>query len=144
MALNYAVEKVNYAEDQSFAHLILYVHVTHKTAQAGSVLGAALGCLIGLVRREPFVAIKTGANLGLLSGLALGPAMTWGKMRTAQHEIEWQDRAWRLQRNQTQNIMDVGSEVGLAAALLVGGSPYTGLGVGIGSIAGLATKKFLM
>jgi hypothetical protein len=93
-----------YAEDQKNASEILYFHGVLKGIQTGSIVGFGLGSLIGLVRKQPVIAnaVKSSA-VGLCLGSMIVPAMVYAKMKDKEL-IEFQDRAWRIQRNQSQNV----------------------------------------
>lgn len=69
------------------------------------VLGCALGAVTGLLRKgRPIRRLAVqGTSIGWLSGSAVGAMATWGRMR-GREEIEWKDRAWRLQRNMGQQV----------------------------------------
>lgn len=96
-----------YAEDQPNAHAILYLHVMRASAMSFTFI-SALRYPVSLIRntrrqvplsRHTIVAntIKSSGR-ALVIGSVAGAVMTWGRMR-GKEEIEWQDRAWRIQEN---------------------------------------------
>ena len=119
-----------YAEDQPNAHAILYLHVARAAAMSGSFLSlfsATASLLVSKYRRPTPITMPTLASRllthsgrGLLIGSVLGVAMTYGRM-FGKEEIEWQDRAWRLQENKGEEDTDVVTfEAAAAGAVLAG------------------------
>ena len=138
----------DYADDQKNSGLILYTHVAHKGAEVGCVLGALAGVFLhwrlsrsgstSSIHSTVVGQVNKVGLLGLGLGTLAGLAMTRHRMSTRQTPIEWQDRAWRLQRHPTQNVIDAGADVGLAVGVLVG-QPV--LGVLGGLVGGFATSR---
>lgn len=105
-----------YAEDQPNAQAILYLHVARATAMSGSFLSLFTAPASLLVTRyRHAVPITPSALLsrllihsgrGLVIGSVLGVVATYGRM-FGREEIEWQDRAWRLQENKGEEDTDV-------------------------------------
>lgn len=144
-----------YAEDQTAAHAILYLHVIRASAMTFSFLSLPLTgitLLTSRVRDQPVnmhIAISrilTNSARGLVLGAVAGVAMTWGRMR-GREEVEWQDRSWRLLENkgevdtdwETIGATGVGAVAGVAAArrgvvpVGVGRAALGGAGVGLSS-----------
>lgn len=105
-----------YAEDQPNAHVILHVHVARAAAMSASFLSLVttpVSLLISKYRYNTPITLSTviprlltHAGRGLVIGSVLGVAMTSGQM-LGREEIEWQDRAWRLQENKGEEDTDV-------------------------------------
>lgn len=121
-----------YAEDQTNAHAILYLHVMRASAMTFSFLSlpyTGLSVLTSRLRKQPpgntSILTRTLLNSGrgVVFGAVAGVAMTWGRMR-GREEIEWQDRSWRLLENkgevdtdwETIGATGIGALAGVAAA----------------------------
>jgi len=156
-----------YAEDQTLSKTILTTHVLTRGFQTGSIIGAALGPPIYLVRRsnlvsqkypklsipqKPFTSLAPkslamvtirSAGIGSVVGTVLLSVGLISLMR-GKKEIEWKDRSWRLLENKFQVEVDdftyFGAAVGAISAV-----PYRSvlgwkgsLGVvALGSVGGL-------
>lgn len=144
-----------YAEDQVYAHSILYLHVMRASSMSFAFL-STLQIPITLFRnrRAPIdratLLVRTLRTSGraFALGAAAGAAMTWGRMR-GREEIEWQDRSWRIIENEGEVKTDwatIGAAgVGAAASLVAvrrgalpisTGSAVLG-GVGLGASMGV-------
>lgn len=96
-----------YAEDQPYAHSILYLHVMRASAMSFSFFSLAqfpASLISARYNKRPIDyklilarTLKT-ASRGLVLGTVAGVAMTWGRMR-GRKEIEWKDRSWRILEN---------------------------------------------
>jgi hypothetical protein len=96
-----------YAEDQTNAHSILYLHVMRASAMS-STFFALFRIPITLASARyrqmpinmPVLVARTLQSSGraFIAGGLIGGLMTWGRMR-GREEIEWQDRAWRILEN---------------------------------------------
>lgn len=139
-----------YAEDQPNAHAILYVHVVRATAMTSSLVGYITAPSSLLIARyhharpitsTAFVSrLLTHSGNGLAIGSVIGVAATYGWM-FGRNEVEWQDRAWRLQENAGENGTDVVSLRAAAAGAVVAGlaargGRLGGLGVGRAAFGG--------
>ncbi|KAH9874972.1 hypothetical protein J1614_004460 [Plenodomus biglobosus] len=96
-----------YAEDQPYAHIILYLHVMRASAMSLSFLSIfqfpvslVASRLRGTSLPHSTLVAHTlkMSGRGLILGTAAGAAMTWGRMR-GMEEIQWQDRTWRVLEN---------------------------------------------
>jgi hypothetical protein len=114
-----------YAEDQPSARTILYTHVTRASAMSFAFIGALTAPASLAISRyrtgttpnlTPVLLKHTGR--GMLIGAVAGPLMTWGHMR-GREDIEWQDRAWRLQENRGEVDTDVWVAGSMAAGAVV-------------------------
>lgn len=138
MVLEY-FPKTEDAEEQRNSQAILYLHGVHKGTQAGSMLGFAIGGMSSFFTKKPFIQqASSGAGKGLFVGALCLIPMIAGRMR-GKEEIEWKDRAWRLQRNENQLLVDKFCDFGIVSGLIVG--PAAGLsmlsGAGVGCLAAL-------
>jgi hypothetical protein len=116
----------DYPEDQKYSRNILYTHVALKGMQLGAVGGMVLGGLVGLVLRKRIVgSAMMFSNKGAFLGPFLTTAMLYQKMKDSD-EMGWNDRAWRLQRNEKQNTIDV-----FTVLLGLAGYPFRSSGLGI-------------
>ncbi|KAJ6260883.1 hypothetical protein Dda_3544 [Drechslerella dactyloides] len=142
----------DYAEDQKLPHFILTTHVIHR----GMPIGAFISSVIPLTSRYilrrpaakmlPFSTMLLRSNsTGLLVTSGLMVAMTWGRM-AGRPLIEWQDRSWRLLRNEGQCQLDDFSAAGGVTGAVVGLATRGSLpfwrgvvgGFGLGTLAGTA------
>lgn len=107
------------AEEQKNAETILYTHCAHKGMQVGAGVGSILGVLIHFFGRRNVNShpIRFLSNLGAVVGPLASMGLCYGMM-AGKEKIEWQDRAWRLQRNQRQITTDRCSEGALLGGLL--------------------------
>ena len=96
-----------FAEDQPYAHAILYLHVMRASAMSFSFLSLSeLPVLIAVSRYRQMPIDYTAllsrtvniSGRSLVLGTAAGALMTWGRMR-GREEIEWKDRSWRILEN---------------------------------------------
>jgi hypothetical protein len=141
-----------YAEDQTKAHSILYLHVMRASAMSFtfvSLLRFPFDAARARIQNTP-ISLNTlltrtlkASGRGFVMGTAAGALATWGRMR-GKEEIEWQDRAWRILNNKGEDQTDwavaggvgAGAVVGLAAArrgavpLSIGNAILGGAGVG--------------
>ncbi|KAF2873066.1 hypothetical protein BDV95DRAFT_568697 [Massariosphaeria phaeospora] len=118
-----------YAEDQSRAHEILYLHVIRAAAMMGSgiaMLTAPVSLLVSRYRHNtPFdqptfiPRLLIHAGRGIVIGSVLGGLMTWGRMR-GKEEIEWQDRSWRILENKGEVNTDWWTIDGAAIGAVAG------------------------
>ena len=118
----------------------MFTHTATKGTQAGSFVGFLVGGIIGLARKRSILGTAaTFAGYGFASGPLVSIGMTVGRMY-GRDKIEWQDRAWRLQRNVNQQTVDSFSGVGMIAGGFLG--PVLGLtflsGCALGTLTGLA------
>ena len=134
--------KAEFPEDQKYSRFILYSHLTHKGLQVGSICGGLGGLLLFSRRRASSSLIKSlsiATNVGVATSVlalwGLGTAKMWGM-----EEIEWQDRAWRLQKNEKSMVMDTFTDVAVLGSLLIPGTPI-GLAAGASVLSGLAYLK---
>ncbi|KAF1977843.1 hypothetical protein BU23DRAFT_274641 [Bimuria novae-zelandiae CBS 107.79] len=157
----------SYAEDQTNAHAILYIHVARAAAMSGSFLACFTAgvSLLASSRRYPIpitlstVAprLLTHSARGLVIGSVAGVAMTYGHMY-GREEIEWQDRACRLQENRAEGETDVVSigaalaganmavlaaRAGMLGAVSVVRAGVGGAGLGMGTGVGYMISTFL-
>jgi len=143
-----------YAEDQPLSHTILWTHVLTRAVTAGSLVGAAVGIDLILLRRfniiKPRIPPSTFATT-LLRSSGVGVVAATGLLAVAlplrmwgREEIEWKDRSWRLLENKGQVECDDWTY----PAMLLGGATaaakWNGLGwrgvaagVGMGSVLGM-------
>jgi len=134
----------SYAEDQPNSHAILYLHVIRAAAMAGSfgsLLTAPLSLLVSRYRyATPFTVSSSLSRLlihsgrGLVIGAILGVVATTGRM-VGKEEIEWQDRAWRLQENKGEEDTDI-----VAFNAAVTGSIIGGFSARRGQLSGLSIR----
>lgn len=119
-----------HAEDQPYAHTILYLHVMRASAMSFSFLSmfqfpASLlaSRLRGIPQPYSTLVARTlkMSGRGLILGTAAGAATTWGRMR-GMEEIQWQDRTWRILENrgevETDWVSLGGAGVGAAGGYL--------------------------
>lgn len=143
-----------YAEEQPYAHEILYTHVLTRAAQTGTVAGAATGTSIVLLRQLGVLAprkIPSAFTSILLRSSGVGTVTALGILTVAlplrmgdQEEIQWKDRSWRLLENKGQVEVDdwtyPGMALGLASAVASRGGSLGWRGavgkVGIGGLMG--------
>jgi hypothetical protein len=103
-----------YAEDQTNAHSILYLHVIRASTMSFAFI-SLFQFPISLVRARYTKAtinmsalaartLQSSGRAGAL-GVAVGVLATWGRMR-GKEVIEWQDRAWRILGNRGENQTD--------------------------------------
>jgi hypothetical protein len=155
-----------YAEDQPYARTILYLHVMRASAMSFSFLSLfrfPASLIAARYRKTPVDyntilarTLKT-ASRGLVVGTAAGALMTWGRMK-GREEIEWKDRAWRIQENNGEVNTDWvtfgaaagGAVGGLVAArkgvipLTVGNAVLGGAAVGMASGVPYMITSFAM
>lgn len=136
-----------YAEDQPSAHAILYLHVwraTTMTCTAIPYLTTPASLLLSRYRHgTPFTIHRFTTRMlihsarGLVIGSVLGVAATYGVMY-GKEEIEWQDRAWRLQENEKEVRTDVvafkGAVVATALSAVLKAKLGNGMGIGMGRV----------
>lgn len=118
-----------YAEDQLYAHEILYLHVVRAAAMAGSFIPlftAPASLLVSRYRHSNPIStanllprLLTHSARGLVLGSVFGVVATWGRM-LGRTEIEWQDRAWRLLENKGEVDTDWQASGGAAAGAVAG------------------------
>ncbi|KAK6355341.1 hypothetical protein TWF696_004450 [Orbilia brochopaga] len=142
----------DYPEDQKLPHVILTTHVVHRGIPIGAVVSSIIPLTSRYILRRPTAKALPLSTLlirsnstGLLvtSGLMVG--MTLGRM-AGRDLIEWQDRSWRLLRNEGQNQLDDFSAAGGVTGAVVGLASRGGLplwrgvlgGFGLGALAGTA------
>jgi hypothetical protein len=96
-----------YAEDQTNAHSILYLHVMRASAMSFTFFSwfrIPITLASARYRRIPIdmsaIVARTLQSSGraIIAGSLAGVLATWGRMR-GREEIEWQDRAWRILEN---------------------------------------------
>ncbi|KAL5432601.1 hypothetical protein PMIN07_010543 [Paraphaeosphaeria minitans] len=143
-----------HAEDQPSAHAILYLHVwraTTMTCTFAAQLTAPASLLLSRYRHGTrFTGFAYGIRLlvhsarGLVIGSILGFPATYVHM-FGREEIEWQDRAWRLQENREEELTDLTTLMGMVVApvafaatkargrLGIGMTLMGGIGVGAGT-----------
>jgi len=142
-----------YAEEQPYAHAILYTHVLTRAIQTGSVIGTGVGASILLLRqfnvlkpRIPPTTITTtllrSTGIGAVVGLGLFTVALPMRM-LGREDIEWKDRSWRLLENKGQVECDnwtyAGMAAGAVAAARGGALGWRGAvgKVGAGSVVGM-------
>ena len=119
MVLNF-LPMAEYPEDQENAKYIMYAHGFQKGIQTGSLVALVSGGFYALVRGKPkFPTMLKWSSVGIIVGPSIVIPMIAMKMN-GKTAIEWQDRAWRLQRNEGQISVDTASDAGL----IVGGLLY--------------------
>lgn len=142
-----------YAEEQPYAHAVLYTHVLTRAIQTGSVVGTGVGASIVLLHqlnvlkpRIPSSSFSTvflrSAGIGGVVGLGI---LTVGlPMRMlGREDIEWKDRSWRLLENKGQVECDDWTYGGMAGGALAaargGASGWRGAvgKLGVGSVIGM-------
>jgi hypothetical protein len=117
-----------YAEDQTDAHSILYLHVVRASTMSFAFI-SLLRFPISIVRARyskiPVMMsaltskiLRSSGRAGAL-GAAVGALATWGRMR-GREEIEWQDRAWRIIGNKGENQTDWATMGGVGAGAVAG------------------------
>lgn len=132
-----------YAEDQPNARAILYTHTTRAGAMMGSFLSlvtAPTSLLVSRYRHSTPITgsafmtrLLTHSGRGLVIGGLFGAAATYGRMM-GREEIEWQDRAWRLQENKGEEGTDmVALDAALVGAVVGGLAARRGVPVGMGA-----------
>jgi hypothetical protein len=146
-----------YAEDQTNAHSILYLHVIRASTMSFAFI-SLLRFPISVVRARysniPVMmsaltssTLRSSGRAGAL-GAAVGAFATWGRMR-GREEIEWQDRAWRILGNQGENQTDWATMSGVGAGAVAGVvaarrgviPPSVGSAMSGGAAAGSAVGK---
>jgi hypothetical protein len=145
-----------YAEDQPYAHPILYTHVLTRAVQAGAVVGTTAGTALYLLRSFRILsprAVPTTLTATIVRSAGVGSAVAVGLLTVGlplrmrdQEEIQWKDRSWRLLENKGQLETDdwtyPGMALGLAAAVAARGRGIGWSGavgrVGVGSVLGAA------
>ena len=147
-----AFPHTSYAEDQPLSTVILTTHVLDRGFQSGALLGLLYGAgrsifSRGVTNNPAFLSIPLLRSTGVGGAVGVGlmivglPIRMWGR-----EEIEWKDRAWRLQENRGQLEGDKYSTTGTVAGLAVAASsnsirksglrPVLG-GAGVGSLIGV-------
>jgi hypothetical protein len=157
-----------YAEDQPYAHTILYLHVMRASAMTFSFFSLfrfPASLVAARYRKIPVdynaISAQTlrGSSRAFALGTTAGALMTWGRMR-GREEIEWKDRSWRIIENNGEVRTDwvtlggagAGAVAGLIAArrgavpMNVGRAALGGAGIGMASgvpymIASFATGR---
>ena len=133
-------QKFEYPEEQTNSRKIMYLHGVEKGAQTGSLLGLGIGAIYGFIKKKPiFLAATKGSGVGIVVGSLLVMPMIAGRMH-GRSEIEWQDRAWRLQRNQGQLRADYSSNIGGLLGVAIGPLLFKVpilSGAGLGSAVGV-------
>ncbi|KAF3901650.1 hypothetical protein ABW21_db0207491 [Orbilia brochopaga] len=136
----------DYPEDQPLSQVILTTHVIHRGIPIGAFISSAIPLTSRYILRRPAAkALPLSNSTGLLVTSGLMVAMTFGRM-AGRDQIEWQDRSWRLLRNEGQNQLDDFSATGAVTGAVYGiaarGSLplWRGLagGFGLGALAGTA------
>jgi hypothetical protein len=142
-----------YAEEQPYAHAILYTHVLTRAIQTGSIVGTGAGASIFLLRQlnvlKPQIPPSTFATT-LLRSTGIGAVVGLGVLTVGlpmrmlgREDIEWKDRSWRLLENKGQVECDdwtyAGMAAGAVAATRGGASGWRGAvgKVGAGSVIGM-------
>lgn len=128
--------RAEFAEDQQYPHGILYLHCGLKGAQLMTTVGATSGILFAAWRgKSLLITAARYASLGVILGPLMGVGMAAAAMKGKTELIEWQDRAWRLQRHADQNKIDnygaIGLLAGFLSAPLMRVSFLSGAGLGI-------------
>ncbi|KAF2130852.1 hypothetical protein P153DRAFT_287857 [Dothidotthia symphoricarpi CBS 119687] len=142
-----------YAEDQPYAHSILYLHVMRASAMSFtfvSLAGVPISVLASRYRQtsiDPKMLLSRTLKISgrsLVLGTMVGAAMTWGQMM-GREDIEWKDRSWRILENKgevdTDWVTIGGAGAGVVAASLgarrgkvpagVGNAVLGGTGIGM-------------
>lgn len=92
---------------QSNSEAIVYAHTTLKGVQAGLVLGSIGGGLYSFVKLKklsmPY--LSKSITYGIIAFTIISNGMSYGKMSKSTLEQN-QSRAYRIERNRTQNAMD--------------------------------------
>lgn len=128
-----------YAEDQPYAPQILYTHVLTRAVQSGTVVGAATGTSIVVLRSMGVLkprAVPLSFTSILLRSSGVGTVTALGLLAVAlplrmrdQEDIQWRDRSWRLLENKGQVEVDDWTYPGMALGLA---SAFTAKGAGLG------------
>lgn len=130
--------------------LELTLHISTKTIQAGGLLGsmliAPIACLIMKDSRNlnalKHTAMRYGRN-GIIIGAALGPLMTYGKIRNEEDPYKIWDRCYRLRYNRNQVRVDQMSVVGGAAGTAIGVASGACNGAMLGGVTGMVSGVLL-
>lgn len=142
-----------YAEEQPYAHTILWSHILYRGLQTGTTLGLAF-----TAAKHAYKTVRKAPKSPLLSAASLSTTGRWAIVTTAlmvpatigqmwgREEIEWQDRSWRLLENKGQMEVDdwslIGTVAGVAAGLRAPSGQLSAMrvagGAGVGSMAGVA------
>ncbi|MCJ1356567.1 MAG: hypothetical protein MMC33_006562 [Icmadophila ericetorum] len=130
-----------YAEDQPYAHTILWTHTLYRGFQTGATIGILTGATRAAFFSRPVASaiavsfwphfsttVLRHAGIGSLVGTALMVIAVPLRMR-GREEIEWQDRSWRLLENKHQVEVDDFSLLGMA-----GGAAAAALARPMGSL----------
>ena len=128
-------------EDQKYSKVILYSHLAHKGLQVGSIIGGLSGLFSYFVTKAGKASglsrsFSKFSNIGALSGPIIISGVGYLQMR-GKEKIEWQDRAWRLQRNEKLSTVDAFTDVSVLGSLLLPGTPI-GMGVCASVASGIA------
>lgn len=140
----------SHAEEQPYAHTLLWSHILYRGFQTGTTLGLAFTAAqytYKTIRKSPRSPLLSAASLSTTGRWAIAATLLmvpstigqmWGK-----EEIEWQDRSWRLLENKGQMEVDdvslIGTAVGMAAGFRA--RPFSvwrvAGGAGVGSMVGV-------
>jgi hypothetical protein len=143
-----------YAEDQPYAHTVLYLH----TARAGAMMGTFIGLLTAptshlvsryrqktptstskfLVNPSLLPRLLTHSSRGLILGALFGAGATYGRMM-GRDEIEWQDRTWRLLENKGEVDTDWAALGGSGVGALM-----AGVAVRKGALPGMGMSRAVL
>jgi hypothetical protein len=117
-----------YAEDQTNAQSILYLHVMRASSMSFtfiSLLRFPLSLVGARYSKRPVNIPKLIARTlqssgrAFVLGTAVGALATWGRMR-GREDIEWRDRAWRIMENEGENRTDWVTMGGIGAGAAAG------------------------
>lgn len=116
-----------YAEDQPYAHSLLWSHILYRGFQTGTTLG-----MIYIGGRHTYKTLRKSVKPQLFSSASLATTGRWALATTVlmvpatigqmwgKEEIEWQDRSWRLLENEGQMEVDDWSLIGTVAGAAAG------------------------
>lgn len=141
-----------YAEEQPYAHTILWSHILYRGLQTGTTLG-----LVFTAGGHTYKTFRKSAKPPLFSAASLATTGRWAVATTVlmapvtigqmwgREEIEWQDRSWRLLESKGQMEVDDWSLVGTVVGLAAGWRAPSGNvgvwraagGAGVGSMIGV-------
>ena len=126
-----------FAEDQNYSMEMLYLHGILKGLQVGPLLGLVVGIPLAMYKKNIRILYNNISISTVLAPVATS-VLIYNKMRNEPY-IGYQDRAWRLQRNRNQNLVDYCSMAGACLGAVVIGRRVGFLpGFGLGSVAGMA------
>lgn len=139
-----------YAEEQPYAHTILWSHILYRGLQTGTTLVLAYSAgqhVYKTFRKSVKVPLFSTASLAtpgrwaVVTTILMVPAtigQMWGR-----EEIEWQDRSWRLLENKGQMEVDDWSLIGTLTGLAAGLRAQSGRGVALRAAGGAGVGSMI-